>query len=512
MLNYFAKNAWPNLFLSYFLGAFLFFTLPPFNIGFFAPVSFSGFLLLLLKAPSKKRAFFMGALFGMGYFMTGLYWINNALLLDSTFYWLLLPTILLLPAYLSIYIAFPALLTWIVRSSPPYFICFTWAASISVGEYFRGILFSGFPWNPFGLIFSDSLAFLQLASIFGIYGLSFFLVLFSSSLSLLFSSFQHLKFFTLLATTFLCLWGYGQYRLSKNPIQLTSVPITLVQPNIPQHPFFSSKQKRENLLKIINLTKKINIEKPNIIIWPESAVPFVYNNSPSLQSYLKEILPPKSLLILGTIRIEKKDKKAKLFNTLYAISARNGVEAFYDKRHLLPFGEYVPFSDLLENILPITAMTGGGMSFSPGSIQKEFILPFSLPSFLPTICYEAIFPNFQENKNLNPKWIVTITNDAWFGNSTGPYQHFQMSRLRAIEKGLPMIRVATTGISGVVDSCGRILKSSTLNESCLISTYLPDSTKNSTFFSLYGNWSLFFLLISIWGLLFIIKYTKKKYF
>jgi len=509
-IKYLIESLWLRLIFSYLLGAFLFFTLPPFNIIFLSLISFSGFLFLLLKAPSKKQAAIMGFLFGMGYFMVGLYWINNALLLDSTFYWLTLPTIFLLPAYLSIYISIPALLTWAVRSYNIYLTYFTWAATLTIGEVLRGVFLSGFPWNPFGLIFSSSLELLQSASVFGVYGLSFFLILFSSSLLLLFSHPKHIKFFTFIVGLFLCIWGYGYYRTTKNPTKTTPNSLALVQPNIPQHPFFSNEQKRKNLRKIVNLTLPLKASKPNIIVWPESAVPFAFNHIPSLETYLKNILSPQSLLIFGTMRLDRDHPKARIFNTLYVLSRENGIEGFYDKNHLLPFGEYVPFSDLVEKFFPIKAMTGGGMNFSSGKEIKEFFLPFSLPGFIPSICYEAIFPKYYTNAKVCPRWIINITNDAWFGQSTGPYQHFQMSRLRAIETGLPVVRVATTGISGVIDSYGRILSTCALNKKCIISTYLPKSIESPTLFSIYGHWLIFFFLITIWLLLFSIYRMKKK--
>ncbi len=510
MIALIKKKIWLKMCTCYLGGTLLCLTLPPFNITVLTPLIFTGFLLLLLHTTSSRHAFFMGFFLGFGYFTASLYWINNALMLDSLFYWLILPSIFLLPGYLAIYIAFPAILTWKMRFKSRYVLCLTWATTLTFGEILRGYLFSGFPWNTFGLALTNSLPFLQITSIVGVYGLSFIFSLLSSSFILLYGPSKQPKTFISILVASLCIWSAGAYRLYQHPTQLTSVPITLVQPNIKQLPFWSNKQKLDNLLETLQLSSSVRLNEPNIIIWPESSVPFVFNYIPILEKSLRSSLSANSVLIFGTTRVEYINHQIKPFNSLYILTQKKGVEGYYDKNHLLPFGEYIPFSSLMEKYFSINSLTGGGIDFSFGRGPKTFVLPFNLPTFSPSICYEAIFPGVQIPKKSRPMWMVNITNDAWFGNSIGPYQHLQMSRLRAIEEGIPLVRVATTGISGVIDPYGRILELIPLNKKAALTTYLPKNIKVAPPFSKYKHQLLFLFLVIIWLFPFMNANLRKR--
>lgn len=476
---------------SFILGSLLALALPPFNFFILPPLVIPLFLHIFLGLEKPRQAWWSGYTFGFGYFFVGLYWVSNALLLDPTFYWLVPLSSLILPGYLALYIAVPTLLTWYLRKKSTLAVIFFWAFSLTVFEIARGFILTGCPWNPFSLLASHSDILLQSAAFVGSPGLSFLMVLFSSSFLLFIHERTSWFGLAFLIVSFLSIILVGAHRLDTNPTRLSKTPLVLVQPNIDQKPFFTSLDRARNIKKIINLTTTIHIDEPHFIIWPESSVPYTVNKGSLFESFLQNHLHHDTVLIFGTMRTEPRkllNQHPFVYNSLLALTKKDGIVSVYDKHHLLPYGEYIPLRKLMNKFIPVQSITGGLSDFKPGAGPMSLHPHPNLPALGPTICYESIFTNAQIDRTNRPQFMVNVTNDAWYGNSPGPYQHLQMARLRAIEEGLPLVRVATTGISAVIDPLGRIIASIPFGIQQTLQTFLPDPLPKLTLYARLTEW------------------------
>jgi apolipoprotein N-acyltransferase len=236
------------------------------------------------------------------------------------------------------------------------------------------------------------------------------------------------------------------------------------------------------------------------VIWPETAVPFLLPDTTEVLDAVAEIVPPGGLLLAGAPRRAVEGGETRLWNSLFAIDDQGRVAGVYDKRHLVPFGEYVP----LRSLLPLPRLAQGGSDFSPGSGGRSLRLP-GLPEASALICYEVIFPGRVVDGGSDAKWLLNITNDGWFGTSSGPYQHFAAARARAVEEGLPLVRAANTGISAVVDAYGRTIAHLALNRAGVIDAPLPRALEKKTLFSRFGDWSVLILLIATFSVACIVR-------
>ncbi len=502
-----------KFFQAFCSGSLLNLAFAPFNFFIITFFSLSVFFLLLEKKLQKKEIFWLGFAFGFGHFLFGVYWIAISLLVDAaSFAWLIPFALTLIPAALAIYIAGFALFYKFVSR---YFkIEFLWhkivifAFSWLVFEILRSVLFSGFPWNLLGYIWLFNINFAQAAAFFGVYGLSFVAVLFSL-FPLFFLRSQKLnlsdKFFAgFLLLLFLTNFCFGLWRISQNPNQNLDTKIRLVQGNIRQEMKWDPQQKYQNLLKHINLTNQKDLSEIAAVLWSETSVPYPINDSQELMIELQKAVPPQGVLITGGLRLSyfdyAKTQLSQVWNSIFSIS-RNGFE-FYDKSHLVPFGEYVP----LEKYLPfISKITDGAVGFSEGEGNKT--LQNAAFSFSPLICYEIIFSDKIIDRKNRPQLLVNLTNDAWFGNSSGPYQHLNMARMRAIEYGIPLARVANSGVSVFVDPFGKILQKIDLNQEGFFDANLVKSLE-PTLYSKYSWRPLALALMSVFLFLVITKYSS----
>jgi apolipoprotein N-acyltransferase len=490
-----------------------------------AILSFSGWLLIANHCKNFKESFWVGWCFGFGQFFCGLYWISISLFVDiSKFFWLLPFALFLIPAILAIYIGLTLSLTNYVAKKLEIndwqkilLLSVTWVFF----EYLRSTLFTGFPWNLLGYSFLFSLPLSQFASIVGIYGLSLIAIIFYCSPSL-FIKFCHNKikfglakknqpFLAIVSVIIAIIWIGGFFRL--NNFHATLIPnstFRLVQPAIDQKEKWGADSRYNSFLENINLSRQDGFEKINYVVWSESAVPYIIDPKTSY-GFLNNIASVSSeggFIITGAMRaefknIENGDRKLdKIWNTIFAINHKAEIVDYYDKNHLVPFGEYIPFSDSFSFISKIT---DGGVNFSSGKARKTIKLSRNSPSFSPLVCYEAIFSNNIINKNNPPKFLLNLTNDAWFGSSSGPYQHFDMVRMRSIEYGLPIIRVANSGISALISPVGKIVDSIPLNKKGIIDVELMNNLP-ATIFMRMGN----HIVLIISALLLIITLFKNK--
>jgi apolipoprotein N-acyltransferase len=409
-----------------------------------------------------------GFWFGLGYFVVGLYWIGSAFLVDApTFAWLMPFAVLGLPAYLALFTAAGfalARLLWTRDASR----LLALALSLTTTEWLRGHLLSGFPWNSFGYALSEPLALAQTASLIGLWGMTFLSVaIFASPAVLIDGSSRGRKpwLAPVAALVLLAVMAvFGTVRLSQQPTMLTKVKLRVMQPNLQQDVKFNYAAKAEVMQKYLALSDRASgpqstgVRDAQILIWPESAFPFFLTREADAMAQIAELLPKGTVLITGAVRAPELPPGARItraYNSIYVIDHDGSVLSVYDKLHLVPFGEYLPFQDWMEKLgfVQLTRVQGG---FIPGTRRRAMDIP-DAPRALPLICYEMIFPGDITARDERPGWIINLTNDGWFGYSTGPYQHLQQAQMRAIEEGLPVVRAANTGISAVVDPSGRIV-------------------------------------------------------
>jgi apolipoprotein N-acyltransferase len=432
-----------------------------------------------------KRAGIVGFWFGFGYFLAGLYWIAEAFLVEPWRHGWLIPFVMTaMPGGMALFFAAAcalAMLLWLPGAGR----VFALAIAIGLAEYARGHVLTGLPWNLLGYGVLANLPLMQLASLFGVYALSLLgVLLFASPFAIVAPEKSGLaggKGSVALAGALVLLlglgYGWGERRLAHSPIASTDIRLRIVQANIDQ----ADKWRPENSVEIfqdyLDLTKAGGLGGIDIVIWPETAVPFPLADSPDALLAIGTVLPEGSSLVVGSGRIVdefgEQDEfiTERIYNSLLVIDHQGRVVSSYDKIHLVPFGEYLPFQDFLES-LGVMQMTGVRGGFSVGSGPRRLAVP-GAPAASPLICYEIIFPDEVIESGERPGWMLNATNDAWFGSSAGPYQHFHQARVRAIEQGLPVARAANTGISAVIDPYGRILAEIGLDEKGVIDADLP---------------------------------------
>jgi apolipoprotein N-acyltransferase len=480
---------WRRVLVALLAGAASTLALAPVN---FWPAPFLTFPILIWLVDGSAAGRLGGALaaagagwwFGFGYFVVGLYWIGNALLVDAkTFGWLLPFAVVVLPAALAVFTALGVGLARLMWGRGPGRVL-ALAIGLTIAEWLRGHLLTGFPWNAFGYALASPLPLAQGAALVGIWGLTFLAVGVYAAPAVLADERADTKRPRLVVasgTVFLAgLAVYGALRLQANPTSyVEGVRLRIMQPNLQQDEKFNYSQKQQVMDRYLALSDRASgprstgIRDVTHLIWPESAFPFFLTRDAGALAQIAALLPAGTVLITGAVRAPEGVPDAavtRAYNSVYVIDHDGSILSVYDKVHLVPFGEYLPFQDFLERLglRQITHMQGG---FIPGDRRRVLNVPRA-PHVLALICYEIIFPESVPSGE-RPGWIVNLTNDGWFGASAGPYQHLQQARIRAIEQGLPMVRAANTGISAVVDPVGRIIDSLPLGTDGVLDARLP---------------------------------------
>jgi apolipoprotein N-acyltransferase len=462
--------------------------LPPF---YFLPALLVAFVALVwlldgaALAPRRARAVFaLGWWFGFAHFVTGLYWISYALLVDAAaFGWLVPFAVAGLSAYFAL---FPALAVMLAGFAAPGWPRVTALAGAWVlGEYLRGVALTGFPWNPVGSVLQVRPELMQGAALGGAFGLSLVAVLMAALPALLARPGRSGRVAVIaVAGLGVLLWVGGALRLAGAPTDTpaTGPRLRLVQGAVAQVQKWAPARAREHFERYLALSRAPGRDGavPDVVIWPETAVPAVYDGSDDFPRALARAVAPGATLITGVVRRAGQGTQLQLWNSVIAVNGRGRLLATYDKHHLVPFGEYVP----LARFNPVPKLTAGRRDFSAGPGAATVALP-GLPSFSPLVCYEAIFPGRVVAPGTRPAFLLNVTNDAWFGISTGPYQHLAATRLRAVEEGLPLVRAANTGISALIDAEGRVRASLGLGRRGMLDVTLPAPT--ATFFARFGN-------------------------
>jgi apolipoprotein N-acyltransferase len=459
-------------------------------------------------------AFATGWGFGFGYFGLSLFWIGEAFLVDAeTFAWALPFAVTLMPAGLALFWGGAAMLA-ITLWRPGFMRIIALAAGLSLFEWLRGTILTGFPWNTPGYAVDGLSSIAQLASVTGVFGLTFFVVLWGAAPAALAddSSDDRQRVARALGLAFVAVSlagvaGYGIWRLSGADVAYhPSLHLRIVQPNIAQRDKWDVSKREEIFARYLQLTRtppKTGSAMPlTHVIWPESALPVLIGELPEIRKEIAGLIASKPVFVMGAITrttASAPNAARDVFNSVIALDGNGEIAGEYHKQRLVPFGEYLPLADWLEPLglrtlvtLPIGFKSGnGGQTLEIGST----------PAFAPLVCYEAIFPSHLERDQERPDWLLNVTNDAWFGQSSGPHQHFAQARMRAIEQGLPLVRAANTGISAVVDPFGRVLTRLNVGSKGVIDTKLPMAL-HPTPYARYGNYVFFALL----GLAFLAVY------
>lgn len=466
-----AFSGWRRHGLAVLLGAAAALALPPFHILPLLWVAFPVLLWQIEGCATRRQAFALGWCFGLGFFVAGLYWIANALTVDTARFWWLMPLAAVgLPALLAIFTALVVLAVHLLRLRG-LALALGFALFWLIAEYLRGHILTGFPWNLLGYVWAPSGAMLQLAAVTGIYGLSLVTVL-----AACLPAARSRSAMAAAAALLLLVWGGGAVRLAGAPavddpaMRVEGVVLRLVQANIPQYEKWAGLNPRDHLIRHLELSARPSPgARPTHVLWPETAVPYLLSEDIQAREVVGRVAPDGGAVLTGAIRVERPvGEPPRYWNSLHAIGPGGLIQATYDKAHLVPFGEYVPLRDIF-GFLPAVATS---LDFQRGPGPRSIQVP-GLPPVSPLICYEAIFPGAVADPDSRPGWLLNVTNDGWYGYSTGPFQHFQIARLRAVEEGLPLVRVANTGISGVVDPYGRVIARLGLEEAGFLDAPLP---------------------------------------
>ena len=423
--------------------------------------------------------------FGFGYHLAGLWWLGAAFLVNGDeFAWALPLGVLVLPAGLALFCALAFLVARLFWTDGPGRIL-TFAAALSATEWLRGHVLTGFPWNLPGMALGSNLVLAQAASFVGVYGLTFLAVLiFASPATLATEATPRDRWAApILAVVLLvALAAFGAWRLSEGPPgTVAGARLRIMQPNLAPDQKFIPANREEIVSHYLALSDKATSPERNGIadvthlFWPESAFPFILTRDPEMLARISSALGDKATLITGAIRAQEPlpgELSARYFNSIYVIGKEGAVLSSSDKVHLVPFGEYLPFQEWLDklHLRQFVRVPGG---FTPGLERRSLEIP-GLPGAAPLICYEAIFPGEvlpQDGRAAG--LLVNLTNDAWFGLTSGPYQHLAEARLRTIEQGLPLVRAANSGISAVIDPFGRVVASLPLGVEGVLDAELP---------------------------------------
>jgi apolipoprotein N-acyltransferase len=482
---------WRRAAIAFAAGALSSLAMAPFGLW---PVLFVTFptLVWLIDGSGAGRLGGIGAAaaagwwFGFGYFLAGLYWVGIAFLVEpETFGWLMPFAVAGLPAGLALFTAAGAALARAMWT-PGAGRVLALAVALTGAEWLRGHVLSGFPWNAFGYALTQPLALAQGAALVGLWGLTFVSVAVFASPAVLADEradtprpwLPPLIGLAVIAG----LAAYGTLRLERTATRLVEgVRLRIVQPNLPQDDKFNYAARQQVMTRYLTLSDRATapdragVKDVTHLIWPESAFPFFLAREPEALARITALLPPGTVLITGAARPDEQAPRpgeTRAYNSVYVLGHDGSLIGLYDKVHLVPFGEYLPFQRFLESLglMQLTKLPGGFLS---GERRRALAVPRA-PAMLPLICYEAIFPGEAVPREIErPGWLLNVTNDGWFGRSTGPHQHFHQARVRAIEEGLPLVRAANTGISAVIDPLGRVLRALPLGAEGVIDAPLP---------------------------------------
>lgn len=496
--------------LAFFAGALSALAFAPFGLFPFLLSAIAVLVLLLDGAVAGPRfvrnAALLGWFWGFGQFLAGLYWVGYAFLVDPVAHgWQLPFAVVFLTGGLAL---FPALATTIAaffwRAGPRRL--FLFAGAFGACEWLRGHVFTGFPWNLAAYGWGLSLGVLESTVVIGAYGLTLLTFLLGASLAEPFAPGPRFRWPLFAVGIFAVLWIVGDVRLALRPTALVPhVRVRIVQPNVPQAEKYKRRFILRNWQELLALSTRPAKTPITVLVWPEAAPPFLLQREPPALSAIADLTSHGLTLITGAVRYVP-GPELRFYNSLILFGSEARVLGKYDKFHLVPFGEYVPFARFFARF-GIVKLTAGDAGFSSGDGPHTFSIP-GAPPVGPLICYEILFPGAVVGDR-RPGWIVNVTDDSWFGPSTGPYQHLLTARVRAIEEGIPVVRAANTGVSAVIDPLGRTNATLPLDVVGVLDAPLPAAVA-PTPYARFGD-AGFWLLLVVCGFSGVVSRRKDVY-
>ena len=497
---------------------------PNVNFSWLAWFAFVPLLISLRDLPLKE-SFFLGFLAGVTHYLTLVYWLIHTMRTYGHLPWHLSVVILiLLSAYLALYFAvFSAALSRFFSKPSVMFIIIPvfWVGL----EYIRSFFLSGFPWELIGYSQFKMLQILQISDIFGVYGVSFLVVLSNATIFILFlyltgqkwrgekiTKIQALFATSVFVCIFIVAWSYGTLRIKSIDRLVAKSPskrVAFVQGNIKQSEKWDQAFQLATIKKYINLSHRTKGQKAELVVWPETAAPFYFLKDTQLSKMIiRGIADIPSDFIIGSPCYDHRNKRVEYFNSAYLISSAGNVYGRYDKAHLVPFGEYIPLKRWLPFLGKIVEHVG---DFKPG--KKGNTLQWNNHRLGFLICYEIIFPDLSRAMVKNQAaLLVNITNDAWYGRTSAPYQHFSKAVFRAVENRRALVRSANTGISGFIDPVGRVIDPTDLFEDA-VRTHTVPLMNEISFYSRFGDLFAICCLAVMALIIFanLIRNKRKKY-
>ena len=517
MLEIFLRNRFVVLyFIPFIIGSLSVLSFEPFNLTILNFVILPSLFYLTVyinkkskgvyrKKPYKKNLFLIGLFFGFGFYFSGISWITNSLTFDDNFKFLIPIALILIPLFLSLFTAFAILLIG------PYikfnFISLVFfSGSLALSDYLRAKLFTGFPWNLWAYSTSGLTEILQILNLTGLFLYNLIAIsLFIMPVILFFriSIIHKLLFFLLTGLIILSFYIYGNYKINNNQKLLkesnNSIYVKVVSPNFELKYGLSKKEIEKRLKKLIRYSNPEQ-DRKTLFIWPEGVFSgYSFDELKIFSKLLKNNFSDKHLIIFGANKIEK--KTGNFFNSMFLINNDFEVIQSYDKLKLVPFGEFLPLEKILNNF-GLKKVTEGYGSFVKG--KNNTLISNENLNILPLICYEIIFTELIQKSKADSNLIINISEDAWFGRTIGPSQHFVKSIFRAIENNTFLLRSANQGVSAIIDNKGNVIKELNRNEAGNIELEVPliNSKKNK-------NDLIFFILLTTYLLIFFI-YKKKN--
>ena len=496
---------WSRLGLALGAGVLAALVHPPFG---FLPglVAYPLLMLLAERSGTVRGAFWVGWLAGFGYFLVGCWWVAEAFLVNPAQAWMAPFAASLLPAGIGLFWGgATALYRRFAPSGPARVLVF--AALFGLFEWLRGHVLTGFPWNPAGAGWAAGSAGSQFAALAGVYGLGLVTVAATSAFALLMVPGPRKTRIGVALTGLSVLAALvigGSIRLAGARVEETRTRVRIVQADVDQQSKWTPEAYRSIVERYVDLTALAATTRPDLVIWPEGALPASFNSvfAPGAPdgAAIAQALQPGQTLLAGFGRGEPDEGgEDRYYNSLVALHDEGGeglrIAAIYDKHRLVPFGEFLPLGGLMSAI-GIRSLVHMPADFSPGPTPAPIDLPNG-PRVQPLICYESLYPGFTPAGVGRPEWIVNVSNDAWFGATSGPIQHLNLASYRAIETGLPVVRATPTGVSAIIDPWGRVIDGQRLDSgrSGVIDAWLPGPTE-PTLFGRFGDLPFWLLVLA----------------
>jgi len=517
MIEKYLNNRFLILYLiPFIIGSLTLISFHPFNITIINLIIFPLFFYLIVyinkksksvyrKKPLRKNLFTFGLLFGFGFYLSGISWITNSLTFDDNFKVLIPFALIIIPLFLSLFIALPILIIG------PYLnfnfsSVLLFSGILAFSDYLRAHILTGFPWNlwAYSTVWLNEI--IQLVNSIGFYSYNLILITFFTLPAITFfrvSITKKVIYFILVSLVTLSLFIFGNHTINKNIKQLREVNdkvfIKIISPNFDLKYGLNEEEIEERLKKLIRYSNPTK-DKKTVFIWPEGIFSgYSYEEVSIFKDLIIKNFSEEHVIIFGINQLDRKSKN--FYNSMLAVDNNFNIVSSYNKRRLVPFGEFLPFENFLNNF-GFKKITEGHGSFLRGN--KNNNISINKINFLPLICYEVIFTDLVQKSNLNTNLIINISEDGWFGNTIGPDQHFAKSIFRAVENNTFLLRSANKGISAIIDNKGKIVKRLNRNEAGSIEFEVPLINSNKI-----KNDLIFFILLITYLFIFLI-YKKKN--